>query len=269
MPRRSIFLSGLFLVLGLSCWAQRDIGNSPSLSISTFAQRADFLTSHSDPLALTWLALIDNKDKGDDKDSDKTSKTPAEKIWVVLNSPVGVWALGSVVLALIIKAYSAREARKAENLKRVDTATRLDTEIAFRLAMALDGLRINEARLESSPTTPRGIHQNAYDYLENAFITFAEPNKGRDFSVFPEYKDRTFRALILELRTVVDAHDEPDLRQALHAYEQLSEGGDIGSEDSSPKSCHDAFATVRDLLQNQLVRPRWRKRVDFLSVTKR
>ena len=268
MPRPSIFLLVIFFLLSVACFAEARYSQPPVIAPPRFLatpsfRHATIAAGKAYRLASSYLGWIEASNAA--HDPDKSPKTPAEKIWAVLNSPVGVWALGSVVLALIIKAYSTREARKAESLKLEETRNRLDTEIAFRLAMALDGLRINEARLESSPTTPRGIHQNAYDYLENAFITFSEPNRGRDFSVFPEYKDRTFRALILELRTVVDAHDEADLRQALHAYEQLSEGGDIGSEDSSPKCCHDAFATVRDLLQSQLVRPRWRKRVNFLS----
>jgi hypothetical protein len=272
MPRPSIFLSGIVFALSLNCWAQPRIANSQETSVSIFPRQTNFPAAGQYRLPYRWAGMIEALNSPSqekpaaqkDKDTEKTPETPGEKVWAVLNSSFGLWVLSSVVLAWITKAYSVREARKAENVKRRETVSRLDTEIAFRLAMALDGLRINKARLESSPTTPRGIHQNAYDYLENAFITF--PEKGRDFSVFPEYRDRTFRALILELRTVVDAHEEPDLRKALNAYEELAEGGDIGSEDSSPQACNDAFVKVRELLENELVRSRWKARVSFLSI---
>jgi hypothetical protein len=86
--------------------------------------------------------------------------------------------------------------------------------------------------------------------------------------VFPEFKERTFRALILELMTLVEAQEVPDLKEALEAYEELSEGGDIGSLDSSPQACKEAFARTRELLQDRIVRRRWKKMVSFLAVRK-
>lgn len=220
------------------------------------------------PLTSSWLWLLDSEAKAaDDKAADKTPKTSAGKVWMFLNSSFGLWVLSSVVLAWITKAYSTRQAAKAESLKRAESAKRLDTEIAYRVAMALDGNRINEARLETSPTTPQGIYQVAYNYLENFFIRGPENN--RDFSVFPEFRERTFRALILELMTLVEAQEVPDLKEALEAYEELSEGGDIGSLDSSSQACKGAFARTRELLQDRIVRPRWKKMVSFLAVPSR
>jgi hypothetical protein len=269
MRWRFAILSGMFLVLASGSWAQFKTSNSNDYFVQPFTRHPDFANAREYRFASTWLGLVEAKspsEREEEKDADKAPKSLADKIWAVLNSSFGLWVLSSVVLAWITKTYSVRESRKAENLKKTETAKRLDTEIAFRVAMALDGTRINEARLQSSPTTPRGIYQVAYNYLENYFIKLSEE---RDFSVFPEYRERTFRALILELMTVVDTHEVPHLKRALDAYEELSEGGDIGSEDSSPQACLEAFAKVKELLQKEIILKRWKTLVDFLIVRKR
>jgi len=202
------------------------------------------------------------------QNGEKAPKSLGEQVWSLLNSNFGLWVLSSIVLAWITKAYSVRQAHKAESLKRTETAKQLDTEIAYRLAMSLAGLRINEVRIASEPTTARGIYVTAYNYLENFFLSIEGPYKGRDFSVFPEYRERTFRALILELRTAVDADDGPDLREALDAYEELSELGDVAPEDSAPQACREAIAKARDLLEKMALRPRWSSMVNFLDVRK-
>jgi hypothetical protein len=274
MRIRAIILSGVIAALASTCVAKGEVtfGPLPISSPVRVAQSRSVGASTAYSLTSTWLGLFDFKETGeanttDDKAADKTPKTPAGKVWMFLNSSFGLWVLSSVVLAWITKAYSTRQAAKIESLKRAESAKRLDTEIAYRVAMALDGNRINEARLDTSPTTPQGIYQVAYNYLENFFIQGTENN--RDFSVFPEFKERTFRALILELMTLVEAQEVPDLKEALEAYEELSEGGDIGSLDSSPQACKEAFARTRELLQGRIVRPRWKKMVSFLAVPKR
>jgi hypothetical protein len=271
MRIRVIILSAIIPALASASVAQHEVKFPISRIASPprFAQSPSVGASTAYSLPSTWLGLFDFKDPGEansteDKTSDKTPKTPGGKVWMFLNSSFGLWVLSSVVLAWITKAYSTRQAAKIESLKRAESAKRLDTEIAYRVAMALDGNRINEARLESSPTTPQGIYQVAYNYLENFFIQGPENN--RDFSVFPEFRERTFRALILELMTLVEAEEVPDLKEALEAYEELSEGGDIGSLDSSPQACKEAFARTRELLQGRIVRPRWKKMVSFLAV---
>lgn len=263
-------LSGMLFAVSCAGWAQPLAGSFTNASLAALTRPSGFKALRAHRLASISLGLIDSSDtspaeKAGTKDSDKAPKTFGETVWAVLNSSFGLWVLSSVVLAWITKAYSARAAHKAETLKRCETAKKLDTEIAYRLAMSLDGTRINEARLQTSPTTPRGIYQVAYNYLENYFIKGPD---NRDFSVFPEYRERTFRALILELMTMVNPPEVPDLKKALDAYEELSENGDLGSLDPAPQACLDAYAKVQELLQKRIVRKRWRSMVDFLSVRK-
>ncbi|MGD0309384.1 MAG: hypothetical protein ABSC02_08845 [Acidobacteriota bacterium] len=273
MRWRAVVLSAIFLVLGFECWAQREAGSFQGLSDATLSKHADFGRAPGRELASLSLGLFENKDPSTDQtattpEGEKAPKSLGEQVWSLLNSNFGLWVLSSIVLAWITKAYSVRQAHKAEILKRTETAKRLDTEIAYRLAMSLAGLRINEVRIGSETSTARGIYVTAYNYLENFFLSVEGPYKGRDFSVFPEYRERTFRALILELRTVVDADDGPDLKTALDAYEELAELGDIAPEDSAPQACRDAVAKARDLLERGALRTRWRSMVNFLDVRK-
>ncbi len=263
MHWRSAVASCIFFVLAVGCHAQAAV-SSKSLSVANLTPPSHAGTPPAYRLAYLWLGYSESTAPAHEeskKDVEKTPRTFAEKVWAVLNSNFGLWVLSSVVLAWITKAYSAREAHKAEALKKAELAERLDTEIAYRLAMSLDGTRINQARLATSPTTPQGIYQVAYNYLENYYLQCPEK---RDFSFYPEFRERTFRLLILELRTVVDARDRPDLKVALDAYEELSEGGDIGSQDPSTQSCLAAYEKVQELLQKRVVRKRWRPMVDFL-----
>jgi hypothetical protein len=177
-----------------------------------------------------------------------------------------LWLVGFVFgrAGLDHEGLSVRESRKAEMLKRATTMLRLDTEIAFRLAMALEGLSIAEIAVDGRFSSPQYIYRAVYNSLENYFIH--DPQNARDFSVFPEYRERTFRALLLELRTAIDTADIPDLKDALDAYEEVSDNADTGSLDESLQACSEAVTKMRNLLQNRMVRRRWRSMVDFLII---
>jgi hypothetical protein len=264
MTWRALILLGLFGILSFGCSASVAMDNPIHTSSAAFG--AHFPRAF---LVISWVGQADSKDaerKSQNKDCDSAPKTAGEKIWVALNSSFGLWVLSSVVLAWITKAYSNRETRKAETLKKAEAAQRVDTEIAHRLAMAIAGARVDESRVESGSTNPKNIYINYYDYLENYFIQ--NDTKGRDFSAFPEFRERSFRSLILELRTLVDANTGADLKIALDAFEELAEWGDLGSEDSSREACLEALVKVRELLEKRAVRPRWRTLVDFLATRK-
>jgi hypothetical protein len=186
------------------------------------------------------------------------------KVWAFLNSSFGVWLLSSVVLAWITKTYATWQAHKASAQTRSVTMQRLDTEIAFRLAMALDTLRVATIATENRYGTPKYVYQAVYNCLENFYIHDA--SNPRDFSLYPEYRKRTFRALLLELRAVVPHDDITDLKTVLDAYEEISDIADTGSLDTSPQASSEAVTTVRALIQTQMIRSRWKPMVDFLAV---
>lgn len=263
MTWRATILIGLLAILAFSC------RNSPAMQNPAHVSSAPLDALHPAFLAASWIAEGENKGterKNQDKDCDSSPKTAGDKIWAALNSSFGLWVLSSVVLSWITWAYGKRETRNAEAVKKTEAAQRVDTEIAHRLAMAIAGARVDESRVESGSTTPKNIYINYYDYLENHFIQ--QDATGRDFSAFPEYRERSFRSLILELRTLVNEKSGADLKIALDAFEELAEWGDLGSEDSSKDACLEAVAKVQNLLEKRAVRPRWRTLVDFLATRK-
>ncbi len=266
MRLRTIVLCGLLIGLAAGCGAERD-GSYVKSVVAAHKGRANGGAVDGARLvsALYWMAGdqgVPERDKPVAKDAEKAPKPTAEKIWALLNSSFGLWVLSSVVLAWITKAYSTMESRKAENLKRSTTKQRLDTEIAIRLAMSLDGLRLYEAAAKGQPTKPQNIYIDAYNSLENFFIH--NPNNPRDYSVYPEYRERTFRALILELRSVVESREIEDLKEALDAFEDLSDGSGTYQGEATAEGCLKAFEEVQKLLRDRLLQERWKPMVDFL-----
>lgn len=84
----------------------------------------------------------------------------------------------------------------------------------------------------------------------------------RDFSIYPDYRNRGFRSLVLELSTVVDSSELSDLREALDGYEQLAAladvgdkagGGNVKDKDESLK----AATRSMELLKSRVTKNRW------------
>jgi hypothetical protein len=188
----------------------------------------------------------------------------SHKIWAFLNSSFGVWLLSSVVLAWITKTYATWQAHRSAAQTRSTTMQRLDTEIAFRLASAIDTLRIATLATENRYGGPKYVYLDVYNCRENYYIH--QPSNPRDFSLYPEYRERTFRALLLELRAVIPEAQIADLKAVLDAYEEISDIADTGSADPSSQASSAAVTTVRTLIQTQMVRSRWKPMVDFLVV---
>src|SRR5579862_4598115 len=153
-----------------------------------------------------------------------------ERSWAFLNSSLGLWVLSSVVLAGLTTAYAHYQSNREEQTRKAELERRLDTEISSRISSALAGLRLDKVRIEQGERyQPEWIYSTAQSYLDNFFIT--DPSSRRDFSVYPDYRNRTFRSLVLELRAVADSSARQELTTVLAAYEQLL---DLGSAESTP-----------------------------------
>jgi hypothetical protein len=88
-----------------------------------------------------------------------------------------------------------------------------------------------------------------------------------DFSVFPEFKTRTLRSLVTELRTLVEPKESAVLDAVLLSYEDFADWGytvepRLGLSGAPNIVASDAAAKSLRFLGSQMLRPRW-KDVDW------
>lgn len=143
--------------------------------------------------------------------------------------------------------------------RKVEIERRLDTEISSRIESALYGLRADKVRIDQGEVyAPRWIYSNTQSYLDNFFV--ADPSNLRDFSIYPEYQKRNFRALIYELRSSVDPSLRPELTDALTSYEQLLSLGSTENDKAKDKSeSLEAVEKAFEFVDSKLRKSRWRE----------
>lgn len=146
--------------------------------------------------------------------------------WEVLNSSFALWFLSSVVVAIATTAYTSWAGGRATEASRIETERRLDVELSSRVTLALSGLRADIVRAENGATFPMAsYYSNVVSYLDNYFRV--DPENPRDFSVYPDLRDRGFRSLAFELSTIVDTLEIRGLRTALETYEAFADSASI------------------------------------------
>jgi hypothetical protein len=187
--------------------------------------------------------------------------SPSRRLWLLLNSSFALWFLSSVVLAGLTGWFASYQSKRNEQLKKADTVRRLDTEIGNRISEALAGLTVDEQRIRQHPSfTPMSIYANVVLYLDNSFIS--NPSNPRDFSIYPDYRNRTFRSMILELNSLIDPSGRPELKDALDGYEKLADLGSIGETAGKGTDRQAelvaAVAKSRELLTGRILKDRWR-----------
>jgi hypothetical protein len=194
----------------------------------------------------------------------KPGRSVRDSFWSLLNSSFILWFLSSVVLASVTTAFTYYQSSRGEQIRKAELEGRLDTEISNRISLALAGLRTDQKSIEHGKSYPANlIYRNTQSYLDNFFIT--DPSNRRDFSIYPEYRQRTFRSLIFELRTVVDSSMRPELTDVLAGYEQLLDLGSLEDTKGGKTTRHqESLKAVKNavhLLDRQLTKPRWRSRM--------
>ena len=171
----------------------------------------------------------------------ETSEPPASSLqvlWSARNSPFGLWVLSSIVLAFISWGYTTYQQRFDERAQKTEHQRRLKNELCFRIENSEFGLRADEERLKRGIyISPDDIYKNAWNGLNNriVFRTSNLPPELIDYSVYPEYRDKKFRPLLLELRSISDksASISSALGEANDQYlilEQLTTRSDIDLE---------------------------------------
>jgi hypothetical protein len=165
-------------------------------------------------------------------------------LWTLLNSSFALWFLSSVVLASLTTVFTYYQAKRAEQGRKIEIERRFETEINSRISLALRGAHFDQSRIaHGKEYSPESIYITAQSYLDNSFTTSS--SSLQDFSVYPEYKGRTFRSLVSELRSVVNRARQSDLTNALEEYEKLL---DLGSQQNGNEKA--TQQTVQSLVEH-------------------
>jgi hypothetical protein len=174
-------------------------------------------------------------------------------VWRILNSSFVLWFLSSVVVASMAAVFAKLEARRAESNKRNETIQRLDTEIAERLFM----VRTELCLYRGDVIAAKSIYNHAVDYLDNS-----QTNNGRplDFSVYPEYKTRTFRSLLFELSPIVDSSQLSLLKELLIDYEKITDQTAVLKDRIDLEESSTAREVLLNKVNKYLAENRWRNR---------
>jgi hypothetical protein len=137
----------------------------------------------------------------------KEKKKKENKAWTFLNSSFGIWLLSSVALGLITWGYSQITTAVTENKKNKTDIAKHDAEI---------GGRIKNYRLQLSQ-----IH-NPLEYF-NANNCFILGQCYQEGSILPEFKDKSVRALLLDMSIIVSSDRKPQIRKALLGLDSLNQ----------------------------------------------
>jgi hypothetical protein len=179
----------------------------------------------------------------------KRAPSHAPRIWTFLNSSFALWFLSSVVLASLTAAVTSYQAKHREQSRKAEIERRLDTEISSRIGLTLRVVRLEQAKIAHGDAQPPGTaYGTAESYLDNSF-----PNTSWDFSIYPEYKARTFRSLVFELTSIADPSERFDPKEAIMTYDKLM---DLGSRANRAEDESTQAKSVTELL-GHLTKHRW------------
>ncbi len=169
------------------------------------------------------------------------------RIWTLLNSSFALWFLSSVVLAGLTTAVTSYQAKRSEHQRKAEIERRLDTEISSRIGLALRVVRLEQAKIALGDAPPPGFPDGtALAYLDNSFGS--DP---REFSVYPEYKTRTFRSLVFELTSVADPSARYDLKEAILNYDKLLDSASRAKRDEEKAQAESVVETLQRLTKHR------------------
>jgi hypothetical protein len=164
--------------------------------------------------------------------------------------------LSSVVLAGLTWAFTEYQGYASQEKAKEALKERLSTEIAFRISNAIAQNKLDTKRLNSGEQfSTYSLFSTDFDYLNNeVYDRNATPPYQIDYSVFPEYKNRTFRSLLRELRNTVGKEDIKHLHDAEDEYiklEDIVDAADLKMETSKVQS--NATATDAETVHTSLL----------------
>lgn len=177
------------------------------------------------------------------------------RVWKLLNASIVLWLLSSVVVTGLTQWYSHQQSVQAEQAKKRESQRQLETEIGNRLHQTINGLEVWKRNVDQGgfTGTTQGTYNQIASYLNNTVGPYV------DYSVFPEYRSRTFSSLLLELSSLLEAGDRAEVAKALGAYEQIARrssdvaGALPNTRETAIKATDDALAYI----QTHFQKPRW------------
>ena len=184
------------------------------------------------------------------------------RLWTFLNSGLGVWFLTSVVVGGFTYLFSRYQKSSKEESRKAEIRNRLNLEISTRIAEGLIALRLDSKRLEKGTDYwVTYIYNEAINYLDNR-VTYELENKTLtpDFSIYPEYKQRSFRSLTFELGALADESMFPTLREGRAIYKRLVELADEVNQTTLDKdAARAAFKTSIEMLERLQANSFWQQ----------
>jgi hypothetical protein len=177
------------------------------------------------------------------------------RAWTLVNSSIVLWFLSSVVIAGVTQLYSCQQSQHAEQVRKHELQRRLDTEIGNRIYQTVAGLDVWKTNVAHGgwTGTTRGTYGQMAQYLNNALTNV-------DYSVFSEYRSRSFSSLLIELSTLVEPSEVADLKDTLSAYHRVAllssdtTGDRPNTQEQAIVTTDEAISTMRKHFQ----KPRWR-----------
>jgi hypothetical protein len=146
------------------------------------------------------------------------------RLWTLLNSSFALWFLSSVLVGGLTAAVTKYQKRYAERMRVLDLRRRLKTEISSRIADGLVALHLEEKRIvKGAAYYALTIYNQTISYLDNHVTS---EGKLLDFSIYPEYRPRRFRSLIIELSALAEPATLAALSEAQQGFAQLVELAD-------------------------------------------
>jgi hypothetical protein len=174
-------------------------------------------------------------------------------LWSLANTSFSIWFLSTIVVGFVTWSYSSVQERARSNASKAETVQKLDTELAGRVQGALATMQALQRRLEAKA------------YFETRSATFGEAVDalGRANSIYPEYRERSFGSLVLELQRLLPASDQPPLRMAQAGYRELkftaesgNRSGMIGKniqlDESQMKGVANNIAEAREIISTRI-----------------
>jgi FlaG/FlaF family flagellin (archaellin) len=144
-----------------------------------------------------------------------------KRLWSLVNSTFGVWLLSSVVLGGLTFAYTTYQQQSAEKMRKAQAERRLKEEISGRVSNGLATMRQNRIRIERGEQgrTMEAVYNEAIGFLDNRVTS---DSYTYDFSTYPEYKQRNFHSLTIELCALVGQSRLAALRASYDHLADLS-----------------------------------------------
>lgn len=181
-------------------------------------------------------------------------KTGWQKLWIFLNSSLFIWFLSSVAVALLTQWYTQHNAKAEAQRLRDEKISRINTEISHRLYFLMGYLKMwkeNIPHVIPDSFNARDIYLGCYDRLDNYYAN----NQFPDLSIYDEYRNKHFAALVIELYQL-DTTQKEALSGALTGYDRFEYFS--AREDTKQQSLLTAVDSCQRITFRHLQYPAWK-----------